>query len=117
MEMANTRLTVMRGTEVNSHGDLTDVGLPLHKHVPAALVEKANVTFDRASQTRRTIRTIMCTVPGYTDVDDDDTIFDEGTGNYFTVQAIEKQPTLIGVQADLILTLQMRSGVSAASDG
>ena len=58
MELANTRITIGRGTGVNDAGDITDVGTPLYLHVPAAVVEKSHQTFDYASSTRRTIRTV-----------------------------------------------------------
>jgi hypothetical protein len=43
-ELANTRITIMRGTAVNDAGDVSDVGTPVYLHVPAALVEKGHVT-------------------------------------------------------------------------
>ena len=50
-ELAQTWLTVMRGTEVNRFGDETDVGVPVQRHVPASMAETSHVTFDhRQSQ-------------------------------------------------------------------
>lgn len=115
-ELAQAWLTIMRGTEVNRFGDETDVGTVIYEHVPAALTETARVTFDRASQTRRTVRTVTCVLSGYTDVTDDDTLRDEVTGAAYLIESMQRQPALNGAPADLILTLRERSGVSVASD-
>lgn len=118
LELATTSITIIRGTEVNELGDETDVGLTLYQHVPAGLVESGHQTFDRASSTRRTIRTITCVVPSWTDVDADDTIMDERATPpaYYMVESIVRQPSLIGSPANLILTLRARSGVSVTTD-
>src|SRR5450756_869353 len=115
MELANTTLTVMRGTTVNAYGDLTTVGTPLYTGIPAAVVEKARQTFDRATQRAQTIRTTMCVVPDWADILTTDTLMDETTGNFFMVEDITVQPSL-GVPPDKILTLRWRSGVTPASD-
>jgi hypothetical protein len=62
-ELANTLITIMRGIEIDEYGDETDVGLTLYQQVPASLVETGHQTFDRASSTRRTIRSITCMIP------------------------------------------------------
>ena len=112
--LGTTRLTIMRGEEADDAGDISDVGIPVYRHVPADLVEQSHQTFDPASSTRRTIRTIMCVVPSYTDVTNADTLLDERTGNYFVIESITMQPTL-GPPPDLILTLRQVTGVSVAS--
>lgn len=117
MELANTTLTIMRGTAANAYGDLSDVGAPISTGVPAAVTEASKVVFDPATQTPRTIRTLKCVVAGWTDILDSDTIKDEATGNFYMVQDIQTQPTgPTGIIPDKILTLRMRSGVSVQSD-
>lgn len=118
LEVANTLITVMRGTAVNSLGDETDVGVPIYQHVPASLLETGHTTFDRASTTRRTIRTVTCMVPPWADIDTDDTIMDERCTPpaYYMVESMQRQPSLVGVPANLILTLRARSGVAATTD-
>lgn len=115
MELANTTLAVFRGEAANAYGDLTDVGTPYLTGIPAALTEVSKQSFDPASQTRRTIRTITAVVPDWADIDDDDTLMDERTGDYFMIEAINRQPTL-GLPADTQLTLRARSGVSIGTD-
>lgn len=117
MELANTRLTIMRGTAANAYGDLTDVGSPIYTGIPAAINESAQTVFDAATQRKQTIRTSTCVVPGWVDVLDTDTLLDEGSGNYYMIESSERQPTgPTGITPNLILTLRWRSGVSVGSD-
>ena len=117
MELANTRITIMRGTVASPYGDLTDVGTPIYSHVPAGLVESSKQVFDPATQQPRTIRTSTAVVSGYTDVLDSDTIRDETSGNYFMIEDITLQPTgPTGIRPNKVLTLRSRSGVNVTSD-
>lgn len=117
MELANTRLTIMRGAIANAYGDLTDVGTPVYSGVPAAVVESSKQVFDPATQRPQTIRTSTAVVAGWVDVLTSDTIMDESTGNYFMINDIGLQPTgPTGISPDKILTLRWRSGVTVASD-
>lgn len=116
LELANCTVTIMRGTEANVYGDESDVGTPLYEHVPAAVTETAKQVFDPATQRPQTIRTSMCVLPSWADVLDSDTIQREDTGDYFMIESIQRQPALIGIPPDIILTLRWRSGVSTGSD-
>lgn len=117
MELANTRLTIMRGVEANPYGDLSDVGTPIYSGIPAAVTESSKQVWDPATQTPRTVRTSKCVVAGWVDVLDSDTLMDESTGNYYMINDIQVQPTgPTGITPDKILTLRWRSGVGAASD-
>lgn len=117
MELANTRLTIMRGTSVSPYGSVTDVGTPIYTGIPAAINESSKQVFDPATQQPRTIRTSTCVVAGWVDVLSSDTLLDETTGNYYMINDIERQPTgPTGITPNLLLTLRWRSGVSPASD-
>lgn len=113
--VSTTFLTVMRGTTLNRAGDETDVGTPIYQHIPASLVETSHQTFDRDEATYRTIRATKALVPHWADIDTDDTIQDERTGEYYMIEDIEKQPTL-GLPGDTMLTLTSRSGISVKTD-
>ncbi|MGH3296094.1 MAG: hypothetical protein ACRDP7_30275 [Trebonia sp.] len=115
MELANTSLSVLRGTTVNAWGDKTNVGTPLYTGIPAALVESAKQVFDRASQRMQTIRTSTCVVPDWADILDTDTLIDETSGDAYMIESVTRQPTL-GPPPDKILVLRSRSGVSVESD-
>lgn len=117
MEMANTRLTIMRGTQANAYGDESDVGTVLYEHVPAGVVESSKQVFDPATQTPRTVRTSTAVVAGWADVLTSDTVMDESTGNYYMINDIQLQPTgPTGIAPDKLLTLRWRSGVTPGSD-
>ena len=117
MELANTTLTIMRGTQVNAYGSESDVGAPIYTGIPAAINESSKVVYDPATQTPRTIRTSTCVVAGWVDVLTSDTLLDESTGNYYMIQDIEQQPTgPTGIVPDKLLTLRWRSGVTVGSD-
>lgn len=115
MELANTTLSVMRGTTTNGYGDVTNVGLPLYQGIPAAVVESGKTVFDNATQRPSTIRTTKCVVPDWADILTTDTLQDETTGSYYMVEDVMTQPSL-GPPPDKILTLRWRSGVSVGSD-
>lgn len=115
MPMANSLLTIMRGTAVNEYGDESDVGTPLYEHIPACVVETTTKTFDSATQRPQMIRASQCVVPSWADVLTTDTILREDTGDYFMIEDIEAQPSF-GYPADKLLTLRWRSGVSVSSD-
>lgn len=117
MELANTTLTIMRGTQVDAYGSVSDVGAPIYTGIPAAINESSKTVFDPATQTPRTIRTSTCVVPGWVDVLDSDTLRDESTGSYYMIQDIERQPTgPTGITPNTLLTLRWRSGVTVGSD-
>lgn len=117
MELANTTLTIMRGTSANPYGDLSDVGTPIYSGIPAAVNESSKQVWDPATQTPRTVRTSTCVVASWVDVLSSDTLKDESTGNYYMIQDIQVQPTgPTGIAPDKLLTLRWRSGVSVTSD-
>ena len=117
MELANTRLTIMRGTAANSYGDESDVGVPVYSGIPASVNESSKVVFDPATQQPRTIRTSSAVVASWVDILSSDTIKDESTGNYYMIQDIQLQPTgPTGITPAKLLTLRWRSGVGVSSD-
>jgi hypothetical protein len=115
MELQNTTVSVLRGTEVNAYGDRTNVGQPVHTCIPAAIVESSKQVFDRASMRFQTIRTSSCVVPDWADILDTDTLIDETSGNAYMIESVTLQPTL-GIPPDKLLVLRWRSGVSVQSD-
>jgi hypothetical protein len=117
MEIASTTLSVFRGTAANPYGDLDDVGTLYLTGIPASVTETAKSSFDPASQTRRTIRAITAVVPSWADINDDDTLRDERTGDYLMIEAIQRQPTLGLPGGDTILSLRARSGVAIGDSG
>jgi hypothetical protein len=115
MELCNTTISVLRGTNVNQYGDKTNVGTPLYTGIPAGLVESSKRSFDRASQRYQVVRTTTCVVPDWADILSSDTLIDETSGNTYMIESVTLQPTL-GPPPDKLLTLRWRSGVSVQSD-
>ena len=58
----------------------------------------------------------MCVVPGWTDVLTTDTIQDERSGKFYSVEDIQQQPSL-NIPRNIVLTLREVSGASWGSDG
>lgn len=107
----------MRGTRVNETGDEVDVPVVVYQHVPAALVQTADKTFDPATQIQRTIQGWMCVLPSWAHVDTADTLMQEDVDppSYFMVESIKRQPSLVpGIRGSLILVLRARSGIGIA---
>jgi hypothetical protein len=115
MELANTLLTVCRGTEANAYGDESDVGTVLYTSIPAGVVEASKTVFDPATQRPQTIRLSKCIVPSWADILTSDTLQDQSTGDYYMITDLQLQPSL-GSPPDKLLTLRWRSGVTIGSD-
>jgi hypothetical protein len=112
----NRTLTTFRGTEVDEYGDESDVGIVYLTGVQAALAEVSDTVFDAATQRQQIVRAVKCTVPGFVDIIDTDTVQDEFTGWFYKIEAIEATPGIGYYPAPKRLTLRMRSGISIASD-
>lgn len=116
MKFMNRRINTYRGTAADAYGDLDDVGTPYLSGVQAALAETEQESFDPAAETRRTIRTITCVVPNWADINDNDTIEDPATGNFYMIESIQAQPGIGLYPPFKLLGLRARSGVSIATD-
>ena len=116
LRFMNRRLSVLRGTSVDSLGDASDVGTPLYTGIPAALAEVNETVFDAATQRLSTIRDIKAVVPGWADIISSDTLQDPATGWYYIVLSIETEPGIGYYPPRKLLSLKERSGVSVASD-
>jgi len=114
-ELATTTVSVLRGTETNQYGDRTNVGQPVYTGIPAALVESAHRSYDRAAQRYQVLRTSIAVVPDWADIRTSDTLVDERTCTAYMVEAVTMQPTL-GPPPDKVCDLRARSGVSVQAN-
>jgi len=105
-EIANTAVTVYRGSAENQFGEAVDANIPLFTGVPAFIAETGKSVQDPASPTPRTIRQVTCQLPAVTGVLNTDRIMDESTGDVFIVISVTKPPTIIGAPVDLVLGLK-----------
>jgi hypothetical protein len=101
-------VSILRGTTVDDYGDLVDADTPAYTGIPAAIVESARTVTDPSSQVARTIRAIICIMPGWADVLNSDRLQDP-SGNVYEIESLEAQPSL-GYPADTILTLRRVTG-------
>lgn len=109
----NRRLDVLRGTTVNAYGDESDIGQPVYTGVPAAIAEVAEHVFDPATQRPQVIRQVKGAVPGWVDLRDTDTLHDPATGWFYLLDDIEDEPGIGYYPPRKLLTLRLRSGVTA----
>jgi hypothetical protein len=117
LKFLNRTFTVCRGTAVNARGDRTNVGVPLYTGVQASLAESAPPqTGDRASQVRRTIREFTAVFSNWADIQDDDTLMDEATGQFYMVITQQARPGPGYYPAQKVVTLRERTGVTIKSD-
>lgn len=110
--LATTTVTILRGTKTDEIGDEIDTFDVYKTGIIASLIEKNHVTWDRATQQRRTVRVIACTLPSTTDVTSDDRIKDEETGYVYAITDVT-QPNAVGITPDLDLELKRITSVTA----
>ena len=102
--LANTQVSILRGTVTDDYGDLVDADTPAYTGIPAALVESSKTVIDPAAQVPRTVRAITCVLPGWADVLNSDRL-QSANGTVFEIESVEAQPSL-GYPPDAILTLR-----------
>ncbi len=105
-EIYNCTISILRGTGVNALGDIVDARIPVYTGIGAYLGERSKTVFDPATQTPRTVRSIVCVVPSWTDVFSSDQILDETSQYIYAIEDVTHPPTLMGAPVDEILTLR-----------
>lgn len=112
-EVQNTTVTLLAGTAVNAFGDAVDAGVPQVQGVPACIIETSEKAWDPASQTPRTVRTIVCWLPYWSNPlagFEGQQILDEQRGDTYFIEDIVQPSTLIGAPTDIRLSLRRVSG-------
>jgi hypothetical protein len=113
--IANTTVTILRGTIPDSFGNIVDDPAPIATHViafisqptmsPLRPIVLGSTIYEPSSPDPSTARLSACTLPSGTDVRNSDQIFDEFTKLLYEVY----QVTMLGnagATLDLILTLK-----------
>jgi hypothetical protein len=106
MELANTSVTIFRGTTTTPLGDIIDSNDPLIEHVPAVLVETGRKTQDPSSSTPRTIRQITCTLPDWAQITNSDRLMDERTGDIYIIIDVTRAPDTFGPPPGILMSLK-----------
>lgn len=86
--IANTQVSILRGTETDTYGDEKDTDTPVYTGIPASLVEQSRRVTTRDNPTPRIVRYAVARVPARTDVTDQDRVLDERTGAKYIVEAV-----------------------------
>jgi hypothetical protein len=86
--IANTQVSILRGTETDAYDDEKDTDTPVYTGIPASLVEQSRRVTTRDNPTPRIVRYAVARVPARTDVTDQDRVLDERTGAKYIVEAV-----------------------------
>ncbi|MFE3031576.1 hypothetical protein ACFXKY_07995 [Streptomyces canus] len=86
--VANTSISILRGTETDGFGDERDTNTPIATKIPASLVEQTRRVSGRENPTPRIVRYAVARVPARTDITEDDRVLDERTGTKYIVEAV-----------------------------
>ncbi len=86
--VANTKVSILRGTTTDAYDDEQDTDTPVHTGIPASLVEQSRRVTTRDDPTPRIVRYAVARVPARTDVTDQDRVLDERTGAKYIVDAV-----------------------------
>ncbi|MGW6912587.1 hypothetical protein ACWGB8_01995 [Kitasatospora sp. NPDC054939] len=108
--IANTRVTVLRGTASSNCEDIydlpTEAGGDDQTSIPASLIESARTITTPNSLTPRVVRYTIARLHPATDVTEDDRIRDESTGRIYEVTAVTR-PTALGFTPHMRLDLKL----------
>jgi hypothetical protein len=105
-QLATCVASILRPTGgTNARGDKVAVYTELVTGLPASIVESNRTTYDRATQTPRTVRTISGLVSSGTDVLIGDRIRDDTNGGILYVVKTATQPRSFGYLPDIELDL------------
>lgn len=87
--VANTYISIYRGTTEDAEGDEVETDVPLKTGIPASLIEGRPRQVDSGtSDTPRVIRQATLRVGRETDVKRNDRIKDEATGDFWRIEAV-----------------------------
>lgn len=103
--IANTRISILRGTEEDEFGNEVDSETPFLTGIPAALTEQTRQEATGESATPRVVRFTVCRVSSDTPVLESDRVKDEGTGVIYPIMGVS-QTGGFGMKNDLRIDLK-----------
>jgi hypothetical protein len=104
---ANTRVTILRGTTTNAHGDTVDgtsAASAALTSLPASLIEVNRRTYLPAEGATRVVRTHVCRLTSGTDVRKDDRIQD-AAGAIYQIVDLNASPGSPAHRPDIVIQL------------
>lgn len=106
MELANTYVSVLRGTTKTPLGDVIDSDTPFLEGIPAVLVETGRQTQDPSTSSPRTIRQVTCALPDWVQVLNSDRIRDERSRETYIIITVTRPPDVFGPAPGVVLALK-----------
>jgi hypothetical protein len=114
--MANTLVSILRGTVEDAFGDDMDSGIVVYSGIPAFIsspgmsafrpIILGTTVFEPGTEMPSTVRDITAILPGNTDVTMLDQILDQYTSITYTVVLVTQQGNIGGMVPDMQLTLR-----------
>ncbi|MFC5947073.1 hypothetical protein ACFQH9_02120 [Pseudonocardia lutea] len=89
--LANTTVSVLRGSTVDEFGDETDNETVAASGIIANIRETSSTFSDPGSTTPRVVRNVTCKLPSTTDVTETDRIKDETSGVIYTINTVTQE--------------------------
>lgn len=108
MEIANTTVTVLRGSTTNAFGDTIPSGTAVLEGVPAFIGETGRKVQDPGSPAPRTIREVAGHVPRWAGVLNTDQLRDDRTGDTYQVLSVTDPPSLFGSPGEWAQVLELK---------
>lgn len=102
---ANTRASILRGTETDSYGDEVDSNVVVYTDVPMSIIERNRRVYLPAEGATRVIRSYSAQCGYEVDLRKDDRIRDQGTGIVYQVIEISDPTGILGVKPDRVVAL------------
>jgi len=114
--LANTTVTILRGTGIDDQGDVMDEGAAIATGIPAFISSPSQSpfrpivlgtdVFEPGAMMPSVTRQVQCVLPSNTDVTRDDQILDEKTGVTYAIMLSTQLGSVGGLVPDLMLTLR-----------
>jgi len=103
--VANTTISILRGTYQNQYDDTQDSSRPIATHVPASLVEISRVIASPDSGRQFDVEYLDGMVRPRTDILEGDRVQDEANGNIYTVDSVSQSRFMMAADKRLRLRL------------
>jgi hypothetical protein len=102
---ANTKITILRGTQVDAFGDTVDSDVAVYSDIQAAITESNRRVYLPAEKASRVVRAYACRVGYEVDLRKDDRIRDQLSGTVYVVTELNEPLRVAGTLPDRVATL------------
>lgn len=102
---ANTKITILRGTEQDGYGDEVDSDAPIYTGVVASIISSTKRVYLPAEGATRVVHSYSGRCGAEVDLRKDDRVKDELTGVVYLVTELTDSTVLAGMKPDHTFTL------------